>query len=370
MRSFVQLVKVDPGFRTEKVLALGVGLPRSRYAEPQRRADFFRQLEAGIRQLPGVVSVGAVSRLPLQNQDNNITSFLSIEGRPTRAGEAPEVDFRRASSGYFATLGIPLLKGRFLNDQDGLDNPPVTVINEAAARRFWPTEDPIGKRIQLGSNPSGSGTWLTIVGVVGSVRHVRLDAEPRPEVYRHYQTSPLFGPIVVVRASSDPMALVGALRNQVHLLDRDLPISDIRTMSQIVSRSVAQRRFTLTLLGVFSAIAMLLAAVGIYGVMSYLVTQRTREIGIRRALGAQASDVLRLVVGQGLLLTLSGVAAGLVVSVVLTRVLKTFLFGVSPTDPLTFLAVALLLTSVALLACYIPARRATRVDPMVALRYE
>jgi putative ABC transport system permease protein len=243
------------------------------------------------------------------------------------------------------------------------------VVNEAMARRFWPGEDAIGKRIKWGS-ASATDPWWTIVGVAGNVRHFRLDMEPRPEIYRPYLVSPLGSPIVVVRTTADPGILAAAVRNEVHSIDPDIPLSKVSTMPQLISRSVAPRRFSMLLLATFGALALLLATVGIYGVMSYSVTQRTREIGIRMALGAQASDVLKMVLRGGIALALLGVVGGLAGAFVLTRWMAAILFGVTPTDAATFVLVPSCLILVAMLACYLPARRATKVDPLVALRYE
>ena len=378
IKSFARLLDVNPGFDTSNVLALQVTLPSSKYSQEQKRAAFYQQLEERLKALPGVQAVGAVSRLPLFAGDitsgrSNITSRLVIEGRPAAAGDLPEVDYRVASPSYFQAMNIPLVRGRLFNWQDEPQDraglPLVAIINEAMARRFWPGEDPIGKRIKW-SGDLDQNPWWTIVGVVGNVRHFSLDMEPRPEVYRPYLVNPLTGPIIVVRAASNPENLIALVRNEVRALDGDVPISNISTMPQLVSRSVAPRRFSMLLLTIFSAVALLLAAVGIYGVMAYSVTQRTHEIGIRLALGAQTADVLKLVVGQGMALALMGVGIGVVGAFALTHLMSSLLYGVSTTDPLTFVVVSVLLTSVALLASYIPARKATKVDPMVALRYE
>ncbi|MCI0350293.1 MAG: FtsX-like permease family protein, partial [Acidobacteriales bacterium] len=281
----------------------------------------------------------------------------------------PEIDFRRASTGYFQTMGIPLLAGRLVTEQDVAANTGAVLINDAMAKRFWPGEDPVGKRIST-ATVTGQEQWRTIVGVVGSVRHLGMEVEPRPEVYYHTSTFPPFGPVFVIRTTSDPKSLIAAVRATVRGIDRDLPISNVNTMEQLVAQSLAQRRFAMLLLGIFAGLALLLAGVGIYGVISYSVTQRTQEIGVRMALGARAADVLKLVVGQGMVMTAIGIGVGLIASVALTRLMSNWLFNVSATDPLTFALVALLLAAVALLACYIPARRATKVDPMTALRCE
>jgi putative ABC transport system permease protein len=270
---------------------------------------------------------------------------------------------------YFRAMGMSLLAGRDFTDADSHDATKVTIIDERLAQEYWPGESPLGKRIRFGP-PEDNEPWHTIVGVVGAVRHERLDAVTRMSIYVPHQQIPVRGMTLAVRAASQPENLVAAVRNQVWELDRDQPVNNVRTMNEVISRSVWQQRLYTILFGAFAGVALLLACVGIYGVMAYSVTQRTHEIGIRMALGAQTSDVLRMVVGQGMLLAVIGVAIGLVGAVALTRVMSSLLFNVSATDPQTFVAVSLLLTGVALLACYIPARRATRVDPMVALRYE
>ncbi len=370
IRSFVYLLDVKPGFATEHVLTLQVGLPNATYGQPPQRIAFYHQLEERLKALPDVTAVGLATRLPLLAALNNATSFLSIEDRPVPTGQRPEIDFRRASTDYFKALGIPLLSGRLVTEEDVTNNTGAVLINEALAKRFWPGEDPLGKRISTATNTGQQTQWQTIVGVVGNVRHLGLDIEPRPEVYYHTNTSPPTGPVFVIRTTSDPKNLIAAARAKVRELDRNLPIGNVNTMEELVAQSVAPRRFGMILLGIFAALALLLAGIGLYGVMSYAVTQRTQEIGIRLALGAQRRDVLKLVIGQGMALTAAGIGLGLAAAFALTRLMAGLLFGVKATDPLTFAFIALLLTGVALLACYLPARRAMKVDPMVALRYE
>jgi putative ABC transport system permease protein len=267
-------------------------------------------------------------------------------------------------------MGIQLLQGRPLGAEDKADSPGVVVISETMARKYWPGEDAVGKRIAVG-RPKSPGDWLTIVGVAKDVRQFGLDAASKPQQYLSYEQAGFFEPNdLVISTNVEPLSLAATVRKAVWEVDKDQPVSNIRTMADILSESVARQRFSMLLLGTFAAVALILAAVGIYGVMSYSVAQRTREIGLRMALGAQRSDVLKLVVGQGLKLVLIGVACGLVAAFILTRVMSSLLFGVSATDPATFITISLLLVSVAVLASYIPARRATKVDPMVALRYE
>ncbi|HEV2914295.1 MAG TPA: ABC transporter permease [Pyrinomonadaceae bacterium] len=367
IKSFMRLRQVSPGFEPSNLLTMNISLPRQKYKEKQQANIFFDQLFERLRTVPGVESVGGVDPLPLSNS-NTTTGFI-VEGGPVLASaDRPEVGQRAVTPGYFQTMRIPLLKGRQFSEQDREDAPLAVIINEAAARRFWPTEEVIGKR--LGFEDDGKDVWREVVGIVGNVKHERLDAEAKPEVYFPYRQYPKNFMSLVVRTSSEPLNMIASVREQVLAIDRDQPVFDIMTMEQRISRSVAQSRFIMLLLGLFSALALLLAAVGIYGVMAYVVAQRTHEIGIRMALGAQARDVLRMVIRQGMTLAFVGVGIGLLGAFALTRLMSSLLFGVTATDPLTFILVALVLSAVALVAIIIPARRATRVDPMIALRYE
>ncbi len=370
LRSFARLLDVKPGFTTENLLTMQVGLPTASYQEPQKRVAFIQQLEASLKGVPDVSAVGFVTRLPLMSTLNNVTTFLAIEGREVPVSERPEIDFRRASTGYFQAMGIPLLSGRLVTEQDIANNTRSVLINEAMAKRFWPGEDPVGKRISTATTVGQQTQWQTIVGVVGNVRHLGLDIEPRPEIYYHTNTVPPFGPVVVVRTTSDPKRLISIVRAKVRELDRDVPISNVSTMEELVAQSVTQRRFGMFLLGAFAVLALVLAAIGIYGVVSYSVTQRTQEIGVRMALGASATDVLKMVLRNGMSVALIGVGVGLAGAFALTRLMARLLFEVTPTDVTTFTLVSLGLISVALLACYLPARRAMKVDPLEALRYE
>ncbi|HWS87821.1 MAG TPA: ABC transporter permease [Pyrinomonadaceae bacterium] len=365
LKSFSRLLAVDPGLDPRNVLTMDVALPPAKYDEPQRVTAFYERLLQEAAALPGVEAAGAVSVLPLAGDDNS--NFVQIEGRaPLPAGQALRAGRRNVSADYFRALGIALKRGRGFAASDARDAQPVLVINEAMARTFFQGEEPVGKRIRTGDR----SPWVEIVGVVGDVRHRGLDVDTRPEMFFPQTQTPSRRMTLVVRAAGDPHALAAPLRERVRSIDQDQPVGNVRTMEEWVSESVASQRFTAALLGVFAAAAAGLAALGLYGVVSYSVAQRTHEIGLRVALGAQPRDVLRLVIGQGMALTLVGVAVGVAAALALTRVISGLLFGVGATDPGVFVAVPLLLAAVALLACYLPARRATKVDPMVALRYE
>jgi predicted permease len=366
LRSFIRLMNVDPGFDPQNVLAITIRPPETKY-QPAQQAAFYQQLLERLRALPGVRSAGAVFP-PLWTWDNS--GGFRIEGEPPPSPQesgSRNIVNRVVSPDYFQTLNVQLLKGRVINEGDGPNKPLVVVINETMARRYWPNGDPIGRRIR--SNEDGA--WREIVGVVRDVRYGALDTEPEEQVYAPFDL--YYGNsyrTLVVRTDGDPLNLVPAVRGEVQAIDRDQPISSIRTMEEMVARSVSQRRFNMLLLVVFAGVALLMAAVGIYGVMSYSVEQRTHEIGLRMALGAQTSDVLRLLLGQGMKLVVIGVAIGLAAAIAMTRLISSLLFDVRATDPVTYVAIALLLAAVALLACYIPARRAAKVDPVVALRFE
>jgi predicted permease len=326
--------------------------------------------------LPGVQSAGMTSALPL---GGNPDFGFTIEGRTAGApGDTPQTRWRAVSPDYLRTMGIPLRRGRYFNEQDHEKAAIAAIINETMARRFWPDEDPLGKRIKLGG-PTRPYPWMEIIGIVGDVKHGGLDAPAGPELYMPYAQTPFaqmpaglrFPPMTLVaRSGSDLDSLAAAMRAEFKVLDKDQPVANIRTLDQVLSNSISQYRFYLLLLAFFASIALTLAAVGLYGVVSYTVRQRTHEIGVRMAFGAQSGDILRLIVKHGMKLTLIGALIGLALALMLTRLMKALLFNVSATDPLTFIAVALLLAGVALLACWIPARRATKVDPMVALRCE
>jgi len=370
INSFLHLRNVDPGFRAENVLTMKIVLPEARYPDKGRRSVFYDALIRRVENLPGVTSAAVVTDVPLTNSGNSVG--VSIEGRADPAPDRiPIVITRMISSRYFKVMSIPLLKGRELNEGDKAESQPVAVISETTARLFWPAEDPLGKRIRVGSGPNNSNPWLLIVGGVKDVRQYELGVEPKPQMYLPHAQNEFFDPCaLVVRTNVNPLGLAETVRRTVWEIDKDQPVSDISSMEEVVSESVARQRFSMLLLGVFASLALILAAVGIYGVMSYTVAQRTREIGIRMALGAQRGDVLRLTVGQGLRLVSVGVLIGLAAAFVLTRVMASLLFGVSPTDLTTFITISVVLISVAALASYLPALRATKVDPMFALRYQ
>jgi putative ABC transport system permease protein len=371
INSFVRLSNVDPGFRTDNLLTMQIVLPVQKYPDRARRSVFYTELVQRIEALPGVRSAAVTNWIPLVRQGDSIG--FNIEGRPDPGrGKSPIVVTRVVSPHYFQTMGIRLLQGREFNEQDRSDSPRVIVINETMARRYWPDEDPTGKRITPGPADSRNpDDWLTIVGVVNDVRQFELNAEPKPQMYISYIQAGFFAPRhLVVSTQVEPRSLASTVRNTVWEIDKDQPVSNISTMEETLSESIARQRFSTLLLSIFAAVALALAAVGIYGVMSYSVAQRSSEIGLRMALGAQTSDVLKLVIGQGMRLAIVGVMIGLVATFGLTRLIESLLFGVSATDPLTFIVISLLLTTVALMACWIPARRAAKVDPMVALKYE
>jgi hypothetical protein len=393
--SFYRLLQVDPGFRAESAVVMDLSLPNytgpdrgrhlaqafermaegggmpesisepAEYVEFRRRQTlFYQQLLEGLRSLPGVVAIGGVNGVPMDGDRGDGTFW--IDNNPTKTGYA---DYRVASAGYFAAAGIPLVKGRVFDEGDRPEGQHVAVISQSLARKYWPNEDPIGKRIQFG-NMDGDLRLLSIVGVVGDVRADGLDADAEPTVYGNaLQRPPLFQISIVVRAQVDTATLTPALSRTARALNPELPVS-FRTIQQIFSSSLDQRRFSLVIFSVFAAVALALAVMGVYGVMAYAVAERTKEIGVRMALGATVGDVLKLVMRQGGKLIVAGATLGVIGSLLLTRLLASLLYGVSPTDPATFTGVALLLVGVALLAALVPARRATKVDPMVTLRSE
>lgn len=368
-RSFLQLQSVNTGFASDQVLTLRLSPAGSNYRRDADYISFYGQVMQRISAIPGVVSVGTINTLPL---DKGPFAGYRIEGRPPLTVDKwPGANYRTVSTDYFRAMNIPMAQGRTFNERDTETAPLVMIINQALAKRDFPGEKPIGKRINLGnSDPQGQPVWWEIVGVVADIRSIELREEAEPDFYLSGLQDTFANMFMVVRTSVEPLAVATSVRRAAAEVDKSAAVSDVRTMERIVDEAVTQPRFNLVLLGLFSGIALLLSAAGIYGVTAYTVTQRTHEFGIRMALGAQVGDVLRMILRQGMLLISVGVAIGLLASFALTRLLKTLLFGVSATDPITFAAISLLLTLVALLACYIPARRATKVDPLVALRYE
>jgi putative ABC transport system permease protein len=365
IRSFMRLRQVDPGFDPENVLTMNIAMPESKYPTSQQQTQFLGELLRRIKNVPGVEHASAVEPLPLSSSDL-VLSFV-IQGQPPAdPGAKTSANWRTVGPDYFHTMNIPLARGRYFTEQDDERSQKVIIINQSMAERYFPDKDPLGQQLTIGYNRA----TCEIVGVVGDVRHLGLDTEAGAEMYTPFSQTPWEAMSLVLRTSSEPASVVAAVRGQVESLDSEMPVSGVRTMETILSNSVASPRFNMMLLAIFAAVALVLAAVGIYGVISYSVTQRTHEIGIRMALGAKETDVLRMVVGQGMVLAMIGVAAGLAGAFAVTRLMSKLLYGVSTTDPATFALISLLLVAVAVVSSYIPARRATRVDPMVALRYE
>jgi putative ABC transport system permease protein len=386
IKTFLHLQGIDLGFNPKNALTVRIDLPRSRYAQPAEERGrvtitpeagaFYQQVLENVEGVPGVESVGASNFAVLGGVWER--QYFRIEGRPPVPYEKqPMAECNYVTPNYFRAMGIPLLRGRDLTTRDAEGRPWVAIINETLARRFFPGEDPIGKRLMVGR---WEKVWREIVGVVGDVRQYEFESNPPPQLYASYLQQPRtqwawqldfkLGMTLVVRTAGQPTRLAAAVRNAIQEVNKDAPVYNVKTLDDVFFSQVSQRRFNLVLLGIFAAVALILATVGIYGVISYSMAQRTHEIGVRMALGAARRDVLKLVVGQGMLPVLIGVGVGTAGAFALTRFLTSMLYGVRPTDPATFLAVGGLVTGVALLACYLPARRATKVDPMVALRYE
>jgi len=369
IRSFMRLQQFDLGFNPNNLATMRIQLPGTKYREPAQIDAFYKQLLERIESVPGVKSVGAISDVFLTDTPNS-TNF-SIEGRPVPIGaDSIEVPLDSVSPGYFRAMGIPLLSGREFDDRDVRNSTPVVIVNETFVRRFFADEEPLGKRFVYGQSGPDNNNWITIVGVVGDMRRTGFDRPVRPETFLPQSQNPSATLTIVARTAVDPVFLSNTLRGEVWAIDNDQSVYDLKSMDQTLSEMSSQRRFNMLLLGVFAALALTLAAVGIYGVMSYSVAQRTHEIGVRMALGARGTDVLGMVVRRGMVLAIAGIGAGLIGAVALTRLLSSLLYGVSATDPLTFVVIPIVLSGVALGACFVPARRATKVDPMVALRYE
>jgi putative ABC transport system permease protein len=365
INSFYRLLHTNPGFAPENLLTMEYRLPKNKYAKGEEQWEFHRRVVERAKAVPGVQSAAVVMGLPFSG--NGGSTIFTLPDRPLPPqGKEPRALLNRAGDSYFETIGIPLLRGRFFTEQDKPGSPMVVLINQAMAQTYWPGQDPIGKQVQI---PEEKIT-ASIIGVVGDAKQFELGERQRPQIYSYYSQSPNIFATLVVKTNVEPMSLADTVRAAVWAVDKDQPVWKIRTVEFLLERNVAPRRFVMTLMAVFAGLALLLTAVGLYGVISYSVSQRTQEIGVRMALGAQARDVLALIIKQGMKLTLVGVLIGVAASFALTRVMASLLYNVSATDPLTFISAALVLACVAFLACYIPARRATKVDPMIALRYE
>ncbi|MGH9751806.1 MAG: ABC transporter permease [Blastocatellia bacterium] len=370
IRSFYTLLKTDPGFSAENILSLQTFI-WDRYGKPEERAAYVQQVTEKMRSVPGVGAVGVTTALPFFESSMDSSYPFTVEGRPAPPeGQEPTAFATVANNDYFAAMGVPLARGRLFTEFDKAGAPPVILINETMARRHFPNEDPVGRKVVFRGRQRGQAAPIAfeIVGVVGAVRHEGLDKEPRSEFFQPYPQSPSGSIIFVARTNVDPANLLLTLKARIWEVNATQPIYAASVMADSIDASLKSRRFSLWLLCAFATLALALALVGIYGVMSYATSQRTHEIGVRMALGAASNDIIKLVLRQGMRLTLTGVGAGLLASLALTRLMSGLLYGVNPTDPLTFIAVSLLLAGVALLACYAPARRATKVDPMVALR--
>lgn len=374
IKSYVRLQNVNPGFNSHNVLTMQISLPQLKYPAPEtffylgteKTTQFFAEADRRVGRLPGVQATAATTALPLSG--TNSDSSFNIEGRETQDGVGPDEEIRTITPDYFRVLETPLLQGRFFNDADTSDSPKVVIINRALARKYFPNGDALGKRITF-DNLRRNPKWVTIVGIVGDIRHRGLDVDPQPECYVSHTQQPARTMVLAVRSAQDPRLLVSAIRREIQSIDPDEPIANVRTLDEVVSESVAPRRFAVVLLGVFAASALLLAAVGVYGVMSYMVVQRTHEIGVRMALGAQRRDVLSLVVGHAGKLVGIGTILGLVLTAFSTRALSTLLYNVGTFDIAIFALVSITLAAVSFLASYIPAQRATRADPMIALAH-
>ena len=369
LKSFYRLSHVNPGFNASNLLTMEITLPDTKYPKRPEILAFYDRLLQQVGTVPEVQAVAAVDVLPLSG--NNSSTTVTIEGQPPAPpGERPNANRRSITPDYFRAMGMSLLEGRAFTANDTEQATRVTIVNETMARKFWPGQDVLGKRFKIGAPDRNTNPWLEIVGIVADIKHTSLDEEARQEMYLPCAQSPVRGMTLVARTSTDPLDMAAVLRNQVLAVDPDQPVGSVASMEQLRDRSLAPRRFSMLLLAVFAAVAVILAAVGIYGVISYSVVQRTHEIGIRMALGAQTGDVLKQVVGKGMSMVLIGVAIGIGAAIGLTHLISRLLYEVSPTDATTYVVISLVLAGVALGACFVPARRAARLDPLVALKYE
>jgi putative ABC transport system permease protein len=369
IRSFALVTSVNSGFDPKNVTEAEVSLPQFQYQTPQQWTAFSNELLARLHAQPGLRDSALAAPLPMDRQGEANFAFSIVGDPPLPAGKSPTADYATVSPDYFHTMRIPLLRGRFFSDQDSPSNPKVAIISETLARRYFPNQDPLGRQMRFGFPPNRNVS-REIVGIVGDVRDVALSRKPGPMMYVPFAQAPLYGGEVVVRSRLGASSVAAGIRQAVRSMDKNLPVTDIESLDDALGQSISQERFRTLLLGSFSAIALALAAVGIFGVVSYSTSQRTREIAIRMALGAGRRDVLRLILGQGTKLAAFGLGIGVVAAFLLTRLMSSLLYSVSATDPATFASVTVILLAVALTACYIPACRAMRVDPMVALRYE
>jgi putative ABC transport system permease protein len=369
MRSFALVTSVNPGFDSTNVTEAEVSLPQFQYSTPQQWTAFSNELLARLHAQPGLRDSALAAPLPMDRQGQASLAFSIVGNPPLAPGESDSADYTTASPDYFRVMRIPLLRGRFFSEHDTASNPNVAIISETLARRYFPNQDPIGRQMRFGFSPN-SNVPREIIGVVGDLRDAALSRKPGPMMYVPFAQAPLYGGEVVVRSSSSASSIAAGIRQTVHSIDKDLPVTDVESFPDAVGASIAQERFRTVMMSSFSGIALILAAVGIFGVISYSASQRTHEIGIRIALGAQQRNVLRLILGQGARLALLGLGIGAAAALPLTHLMAGLLYGVSGTDPLTFGTVGIVLFGVAVTACYIPARRAMRVDPMVALRHE
>jgi putative ABC transport system permease protein len=368
LKTVIRLREVNTGFNPENILTMNVTLPNAKYPKAPAWIAFYNQLIERIQLLPGVKAAGVTSVLPFSGNFDGRS--LAVESRPKPRGEEIDVDLYIATPGYLQVMGIPLLEGRSLTEQDVESSPLVALVNQTMAEELWPNAGAIGKRIKFPGSEKRPQPWRTVIGVVSDVAQKGLDKKPPMQIYLPESQSPTSFMTLVVRTGSDPAGMTPAIRNEILAIDKDQAVYQIATMEQLLADSISLRRFSMMLLIAFAGVAVTLAAVGIYGVISYSVTQRTREIGVRMALGAGRNDILKLVVAQGMILTVTGIGIGLAGAFGLTRAITSLLFGVSATDPLTFAVISVVLAGVALGACFVPAWRATKVDPMIALRYE